>query len=680
MTDTDRIIDKYQPLWGAWIIDGLIDQGSYGEIYKVYKEEWGKKYISAVKLISIKISKNDMKEAREIGIDVAYMPEYFKNFVSNITNEIEVMYKLRGNSNIVTYEDHAIYEKKSEIGWDILIRMEFLQSLPDYMTTHALTRGEVIQLGIDICKALEACEKENIIHRDVRDANIFVTEKGDFKLGNFGIAKELSKISRTASSQVNPLFMAPEVYKEQNYDAAIDTYSLGIVMYKLLNRGRLPFLPLAPHPISANDTENAIRSRMSGNELTLPIDVDGKLGGIILKACCYNQKDRYKSPSEFRQKLERLSKSEVRMGKSMSTPNLEVNKQQAEVRIINLSSRRQMEAETVAIRAVATIDKTALAVKQSKKKLKLVVGASIILCILGLTLGFSIIADSSKALKKTAVESASVKPNHSPTIIPTVTKVKTPDEPTTAPTPADNTDEAVFTNADSGKEYYYRGMAYLKNKQYEKALRAFVQAKKFKYDKTKVDKQIKQMKNIIEVQAYYNKAIEYYTLGHYEKAISSFIDLVKADPSYKTAPQYADSFFQLATKHNMAGIKYYNDSKPEEAVKEFDLALSELAKMSSYVSGYDVDRYSKLTAVCKENKNEVQFWIKKIDEYLKLAEASNRSGVKHFNEKNSQQAKLEFENAVKYIKELHGMVPKHLDKSYEGLLQIYENNLKRAGG
>ena len=50
----------------------------------------------------------------------------------------------------------------------------------------------MLRIGIDICTALELCSKKGIVHRDIKDENIFVNEDGVFKLGDFGIARELS--------------------------------------------------------------------------------------------------------------------------------------------------------------------------------------------------------------------------------------------------------------------------------------------------------------------------------------------------------------------------------------------------------------------------------------------------------------------------------------------------------
>lgn len=311
MDRKNDIIYDFEPLWGAWKIEEFVGAGNFGRVYKVSREEWGQKYISAVKLISIPQGSNDYKEAQTIGIGMGSMAGYFEGFVKSIVSEIELMYKLKGNSNIVSYEDHKIIEKEGEVGWHILIKMEFVQSLADYAADHVFTTSDVIRLGVDICKALETCEKYNIIHRDIKDDNIFISKDGNFKLGDFGIARELSKSGRAASMRGTPLYMAPEVYKGEDYDASVDTYSLGMVLYKLLNKGRLPFMPPYPDNITYNDTENSIENRMRGGVPNLPVDAQDKLGEMVLKAISCKPSDRFGSPGDFRKVLERLSGQEI---------------------------------------------------------------------------------------------------------------------------------------------------------------------------------------------------------------------------------------------------------------------------------------------------------------------------------------------------------------------------------
>ncbi|MHB1394352.1 MAG: protein kinase domain-containing protein, partial [Clostridia bacterium] len=568
MKEAVRAIERYQPLWGFWRVEELIDQGVGCEVYKAYKEEWGKRYTSTVKLMSFSIDKSDIKEAQAIGIDAASMPEYFKSTVGSILNEIELMYKLRGNSNIVIYEDHAIYQKKGDLGWDVLIRMEFLQPLPDFLMGRKLGRIEVARLGIDICKALEACGREGIIHRDIKDSSVYVSAKGEFKLGSFSLAKEFLKGGRIALAQSNHLYMAPELYKEQSYDSTVDIYSLGIVMYKLLNRGRLPFLPLPPDNITVDDTEGSIASRMTGEQLALPVDAGGNLGAIILKACSYNKKDRYKSPNELRQKLERFLKTDAKPAKgdssvissSMDCKALEADAQAAYAE----------ELERIAVvELAASVDKTTNAGKLKKNKLIRTVGIWVSLMVMAFAFAFICTYEvepiDKEPIAETAAEATQVSP--SPTILSAITP-----EPTISK---------------SGEEYWSEAMLYKKNKKYESALAAFGEAKRLGYDSIKVNIQVGAIKKEMEVQKLYKKATAYYEQHDYEKAIAAFTELTRIDAAYIKAAQYEDSFLQLAREYNLAGVRQYNEGKLEQAGKEFDKALNELESMKACISNYD---------------------------------------------------------------------------------------------
>ena len=104
--------------------------------------------------------------------------------------------------------------------------------------------------------------------------------------------------------------MAPEVYREQPYGPSADLYSLGLVLYRLFNGNRTPFLPPAPQPITHSAREQALARRIGGDPLPPPSDADEHLSAIILKACAYDPKGRYSSPSELRQALEEILKNQ----------------------------------------------------------------------------------------------------------------------------------------------------------------------------------------------------------------------------------------------------------------------------------------------------------------------------------------------------------------------------------
>lgn len=78
-------------------------------------------------------------------------------------------------------------------------------------------------------------------------SNIFVSDKGEYKIGDFGVSKVLKDSSKAESLKGTPNFLAPEVYLgKEGYTKSVDLYSLGIVLYRLLNYSRNPFLPRFP--------------------------------------------------------------------------------------------------------------------------------------------------------------------------------------------------------------------------------------------------------------------------------------------------------------------------------------------------------------------------------------------------------------------------------------------------
>lgn len=127
-------------------------------------------------------------------------------------------------------------KKKNEIGWDIYIRMELLIPLNSYICDNILLEQDVIKLGVDICTALELCAKRNVIHRDIKPENIFINQFGDFKLGDFGIARKLENVTGGFSQKGTYSYMAPEIEKGIQYDATVDLYSLGLVMYRFMKQ------------------------------------------------------------------------------------------------------------------------------------------------------------------------------------------------------------------------------------------------------------------------------------------------------------------------------------------------------------------------------------------------------------------------------------------------------------
>ncbi len=297
---------RYEPLFGAWHITKQLGEGAGGSVFVIERQEWGQTYRSALKAITVPGSRSEIKNAMSDGMTKEDIAAYYKAAAEEIIREFVLMSKLKGNSHIVSYEDHMIIEHEDGIGRDILIRMELLTPLVEITSVSQMSEKEVIRLGAELCRALELCARHSIIHRDLKPENIFVSANGDYKIGDFGIARTIEKTKKALSRKGTDMYIAPEIYRGEAYDASVDIYSLGLVMYKLLNQNRLPFMPEYPKAVMPVDREEALHRRLTGKCIPEPQNGSGELKRIVLKACAYRPENRYRSASEMRKELEML--------------------------------------------------------------------------------------------------------------------------------------------------------------------------------------------------------------------------------------------------------------------------------------------------------------------------------------------------------------------------------------
>lgn len=304
-------VESLNLCWPEWEIIEILGEGQFGSVYKCKKSCEGIEVFSAIKIISIPKDDNEHRSVISEGIDYSFSEEYYKSIVNDFSNEIRLMENLKGYSNIVSIEDFAIIKKENTVGWDVLIRMELLHALPMITNNLTLTEKEVVKIGIDLCNALEICYQQNIIHRDIKPANIFCNDTGVFKLGDFGIARRLEHKNDAMSSKGTPAYLAPEVLIHNRYDSRVDIYSLGIVLYQLLNNNKIPFLPSLNEGeyVTYNDKRNAVDRRISGEPLPQPENASAQLSSVILKACEFNPDMRYNTPVEFKQALINIQNS-----------------------------------------------------------------------------------------------------------------------------------------------------------------------------------------------------------------------------------------------------------------------------------------------------------------------------------------------------------------------------------
>ena len=197
-------------------VDEKIGSGGFGTVYKVSKTNASGTYVRALKHLVFPTKKQYVNILNSMGGEYTKADDYFAGILKDIVSEIRILSELSesGNQNIVRYYENDIVEKQFPKSYSIFILMEYLTPFPDYLENTSLTVKDVIRLGKDILNALIACHERHVIHRDIKDDNIFVSAGGVYKLGDFGVSKELKEQSRAVSIKGTPTFIAPDSFLE----------------------------------------------------------------------------------------------------------------------------------------------------------------------------------------------------------------------------------------------------------------------------------------------------------------------------------------------------------------------------------------------------------------------------------------------------------------------------------
>ena len=297
-----------QSVWPDWQAKEILGKGSYGTVFRAVKEKFGVGKESAIKVVHIPTDDNQIEQVRHsFHLSDKELKEYFYPEVEKLKEEVALMEKLGENEHCLHIQDFDILEKpEGSIGWNILIRMELLESLESRISRGGIKLGEVLSLGEDILSALETCESHRIIHRDIKPANIFVNSNGVYKLGDFGIAKDLTLESRNLSHRGTDNYAAPEVCQGRDYSYNVDIYALGLVLYQLLNKNKRPFF--GEGKITSSISEEAYRKRLTGEEFPAPAFGDEELFAVIKKMCAFDPKERFQSALEAKSALQSYRK------------------------------------------------------------------------------------------------------------------------------------------------------------------------------------------------------------------------------------------------------------------------------------------------------------------------------------------------------------------------------------
>ncbi|MGZ5023972.1 MAG: protein kinase domain-containing protein, partial [Chthoniobacterales bacterium] len=237
------------------------------------------------------------------------------------TDTDEILRRFQAERRILARLDHPNIARLLDAGTtqDDLpyFVMEYVDGVPitAYARDNKLTTTRRLELFLKVCAAVQVAHQHLIVHRDLKPSNILVTQEGEPKLLDFGIAKLLAtgdegiELTLTAERRFTPVCASPEQARGETITPASDVYALGALLYELLT-DRPPHRFSTPHPSQAEvaqviGEQEPTRPSLSIYDNHVRRQLRGDLDKIVLMALRKEPARRYPSVAEFAEDIRR---------------------------------------------------------------------------------------------------------------------------------------------------------------------------------------------------------------------------------------------------------------------------------------------------------------------------------------------------------------------------------------
>lgn len=333
-------LQGYEPIWDEWHVDQLIFEGNLSSVYQVNN---GTK-TAVIKVISVPKLQADGKNVSQFSMEnQEAMSGFFSEVVDVLEAEIERVSILNNIPNILNYQKYEAFQRKEDVGYDLILLMEKKQNLKDYMKEQEhITNEQIVSIVKEVAVILEYAHQEGIIHKDLKIENIFIDEKGHSMLADFTLARKIEGFQSRSHRKLDGTYMAPEILSEYDYTVETDIYALGVILYLLLNDMQTP---------------KELSNRTFKTELAKPVRAGERLAEVVFQAIAYRPKERFASVDEFFQALNHLTEKDFELPseyvaekdaqkqRQEEFKRLEDNKKQEEARLKQEEEERARKEE-----------------------------------------------------------------------------------------------------------------------------------------------------------------------------------------------------------------------------------------------------------------------------------------------------------------------------------------------
>jgi serine/threonine protein kinase/beta-lactam-binding protein with PASTA domain len=278
VSENARVIaDRYE-------LGNLIGRGGMADVYEGVDTRLGR-------VVAIKLMKSDLAND--------------PTFETRFRQEAQASARM-AHPNIV-----RIYDAGEEYGVDAngnpsrtpFIVMEYVKGklLRDMMAEKRLTISQSIEYAEGVLTALEISHRAGIIHRDIKAANVMITDSGQVKVMDFGIARVVSESSATQAHTRGIVgtaqYFSPEQARGETVDARTDLYSTGVLLYEML-AGRPPFTGETAVSVAYQHVSEAVTPPSAHNP-AIPAELDQ----VVMHSLAKDRADRFQTAEDFRDHL-----------------------------------------------------------------------------------------------------------------------------------------------------------------------------------------------------------------------------------------------------------------------------------------------------------------------------------------------------------------------------------------
>ncbi|MEN9962103.1 MAG: hypothetical protein RIS66_516 [Actinomycetota bacterium] len=269
---------------GRYEVGNLIGRGGMADVYEGVDTRLGR-------TVAIKLLKADLAND--------------PNFESRFRQEAQASARMAHPTIVRVYDagEDVSVDSNGNTNRHPFIVMEYVNGklLRDLLQERRLTLQEAIDFETGVLTALEFSHRAGIVHRDIKSANVMITDAGQVKVMDFGIARAVSENSATVAHTSGIVgtaqYFSPEQAKGESVDARTDLYSAGVLLYEML-AGRPPFKGESAVSVAYQHVSEAVvpPSEFDPN-------VSAEMDAVVIRALAKDRNERFQSAEEFREHL-----------------------------------------------------------------------------------------------------------------------------------------------------------------------------------------------------------------------------------------------------------------------------------------------------------------------------------------------------------------------------------------